>query len=264
MPLRDRDNFNCPGWRERFNKNIAKATYVAEKVPSVRVDGNHISLKKLIESNGIIPISVEGSASKESCEIEEFLELGSNVYFYLGRACPAYGDYAIALSVEATNDCPQSWTPFDTGAMYKFFASRGNRDRAKVYIKEALEQIRNPRQDFAWFLATYFNELQDYWREEKPVCPHPEGLYDYQSKDTEHPQWTVWTWEVGIEKEVDLRGVVVAWSLDKHSCSKPLKELRSSGILEQIFSTAKRLKFNEDDIDFCKAMERWVLKECDL
>jgi hypothetical protein len=203
---------------------------IGERVPLVRVDGDRITLEKLIkEYKGIIPTSDKCSAGRYTQLIEKELGLPPSVYFYFGRACDEYGNYAIALRVEAVKDLLQSWTPFDTGAMYKFFNAQNNVEGARRCLKNELQRDTSYRQRFAKFLTECFNGPRDYWRDdwekkkERPTCPGPEGLYHLDPPKDKHPKWTLWIWEIRIEQEVDLKGIVIAWSFDKHKYSNPIE-----------------------------------------
>ena len=273
MPLRKEYVEKClsvPERKQAYERNIKKAKDVASRVPLVRVDGNHITLKKLLEE-GEIQISNKGSASSDTCKDEDLLGRSPCVYFYLGRACPQYGNYAIALCVDKTDKLQQTWVPFDTGCMVKFFKNKRNTGRTKQYFKEALNQASNRRNDFARFFALYFEKPIYYWAEEdkEPVLPHPEGLYEFQG-DPKFPRWTAWTWEIGVEEEVRLMDTIVAWTIgwsegrdEPHSYHSIVNQVRTlPRSAANVLGENRLIPRNSDD--FAQTMEKWIIKECKL
>jgi len=111
--------------------------------------------------------------SNDTRRVEELLGFSGSVYFFAGRACPSFGDVALAFAPECQGAHTGSATPFDTGGLIlrHLHGNLPADDPGRVaFGREATLPLAEWRGWFAQFLAAYFPNVASYWTG-SALCP---------------------------------------------------------------------------------------------
>jgi hypothetical protein len=127
-----------PDQAKSFNRNERQARELATRVHLIHVTGpKEVPFDELLsESPHAIPTSEHPQYYSDATRrAEDLLGLARSAYFYAGRACPAFGDLALAFepSIEAGHKV--SVSPIDTGGLV----------HEMRYIKCALLRMKTPQ-----------------------------------------------------------------------------------------------------------------------
>lgn len=186
-------------------------------MPLIRVEGN---LEGNNESRNELPEQIRDGkllrASKTTrtrC-VEQNLGLGEALYFYVGHACPAFGDCVFVYTPEVSNTWAGTVTPFDTGGLVGYIHGKGipetkcvpeevsepDWQALRAYIKARIHSIDVWRDEFRKFIDEYFAGRPDnYVAGARPVqC----------DADQRHPdlrnERRAWTWELQVHSDHEL------------------------------------------------------------
>jgi hypothetical protein len=183
-----------------------------------RLDDRVGILWVLVHNNGYIPTSADRRYWGAAFKMEARLGIQPAVYFYAGRANTEYGALAVAFhpTVEENNQCI-SVTPFDSGALVNFgrgaLKLRGvghgstSLSARRAFFQAAVAEFASPWRDAAaWYLAAYFPQRDDYWRNQ-PYQADPEGIFALNAG--EFVQWAI---EVRIGEPVNFVRYAAAWT----------------------------------------------------
>jgi hypothetical protein len=203
--------------------------------------------------------------------VEGHVGFPPSVYFYAGRACPDYGQVALAFPPTCETDRVHSATPFGTGGVVKQDIGRafrlnvepddlGQRIRYCRSSTVAAEKAPGWRSLFArWLLVYYPTGAAGYWT--KPPEHHdPEGLYALNSDN-----WQAWTWEVRFHRgphvlEAD------RWTVDPNHLNELRQQLRDRELapedVGQLVHFLNRLENPSGTVTFCEDLKRWVRARC--
>lgn len=141
-----------PTQRESFDRNEAHARKIAKMVHLVHVSStNEVSFDELLtEPPHSIPTSDHASyCSDATRRAEDLLGLARSAYFYAGRACPAFGDLALAFGPSAEVGRTVSVSSIDTGGLVhsnryiKCEVTGADEDAARVEFGKA-RNIKEP------------------------------------------------------------------------------------------------------------------------
>ncbi len=229
------------------------------------------TLADLVRS-GEIPTSEEskGYCGPDARFVEKQVSYPPSVYFYAGRACPVYGQAALAFAPASERERFHSATPFGTGGVvnqalnsaFRLNLQPDGLDRRVAYCQASTLYANGEpgwRADFARWLAYYFpSDPAGYWTK-APEKRDPEDLY-YLNGD-----WQAWTWEVRFSRgpsvlEAERWAVDPAYhselrqSLDEVDLA-PAEAARLSGFMA-------RLQAPTGTATFCKDLEKWVREQC--
>jgi hypothetical protein len=116
-----------PDWAEGYRNALPEGNRLARAIPLVHVTGLRDGVapdlcvafeRLLLDEPHEIPTSDHMKyCSDATRNAEDLIGLGRSAYFFAGRACPAFGDVALAYSVECETGHTGSVTPFDTGGL---------------------------------------------------------------------------------------------------------------------------------------------------
>ena len=104
---------------ESFVRNESQARQVATDMPLVHVSGKGVPFDELLTHP---PHSIPTSSHPTYCSdatrrAERLLGMAPSAYFYAGRACPDFGDVALAFDPSSEAGHTVSAHPFDTGGL---------------------------------------------------------------------------------------------------------------------------------------------------
>lgn len=229
------------------------------------------TLADLVRS-GEIPTSEEsnGYCGPGTRFVEEQVGYPPSVYFYVGRACPDYGQAALAFAPASERDRFDSATPFGTGGVvkkdlnsaFKFNLQQDDLEARVAYCHASTLSDNGEkgwRADFARWLTAYFPaDPAGYWTQ-APQTPDPEDLYSL------NVDWQAWTWEVRFKRGPSVLEAE-RWAADPAY----LCELRQSlakielppDTADQLSGFVGRLQTPAGTATFCEDLERWVREHC--
>lgn len=221
--------------------------------------------------NGEIPTSNEadGYCGNHARFVESQIGHPNCIYFYVGRAHPAYGSVALAFSTETEGNFFQSATPFDSGGLvrsdadvtngFKLALNPDNLASRVAYCKAAL--IQDPltwRDSFAHWLQAYFPaDARGYWTG-FPLPRDPEKLYDSGNS------WEAWTWEARLRRGPTVTAAE-AWTCDIASLNEidsQLNELMSPDDVSAMAEFRRRNLTPFGSATFCEELEAWTVLQC--
>jgi hypothetical protein len=223
----------------------------------------------LLDAPHEIPTSEHRDYCSEATRnAENLIGLGGSAYFFAGRACPDFGDVALAFSAECETGHTGSVTPFDTGGLING-KIHGNlptsqEERAR-FGQESVIALDTWRTTFAEYIAAYFPDRVGYWSG-RPARLDPEELYQ------QNTDWRAWTFEVRFSEGHPICKHLIAWSVreaywnelflafDSRLQPEPGNE---ASVLERFLQVeiGNRLV---GDSDVCGRMERWIREQLGL
>ena len=195
---------------------------------------------------------------------EDLLGLVRSAYFYAGRACPCFGDVALAFEPSIEDGHTVSVTPIDTGGLvhekrYIRCNLNGPDDEAALVEFCRASEIAGSvwRSEFARFLAAYFNPLVDYWTGH-PAYDDPEQLFTLGN------DWRAWTFEVRFAEPHSVLDRM-AWTskkalldlLRRKQAAQPVTVPGDPPSVLDQFLDEPPLNPNGSDL-FCEELESWV------
>lgn len=191
----------------------------ARKVPLVRAEGfpyntgEHATSQRLAAD----PRFLRSFKSTRTAVAEEVLGLGDCLYFYVGYACPRFGDMVFVYDPAVSASWPGSATPFDSGGIIGYIHANGLpgkdlegekcryaaplSDSEKTIFREYVQahrivDLRTWQPRFDAFLATHYDRAADYVRAERPKGDDPTGRHLHPRNDRE-----AWTWEIQAHRD---------------------------------------------------------------
>jgi len=257
-----------PTQRESFDRNEAHARKIAKMVHLVHVSStNEVSFDELLtEPPHSIPTSDHASyCSDATRRAEDLLGLARSAYFYAGRACPAFGDLALAFEPSIENGHTVSVSSIDTGGLVhpkryiKCEVAGTDEDAARIeFGKECEVKGSDWRGEFARFLAGYFEPLADYWKG-RPAYEDPEKVF------TLGDDCRAWTFEVRFA-EPQLILDRVAWTAKKSQLELLRRKQAAQpvavpgdpiSVLDQFLNQPPLNPVGSDV--FCEELESWIM-----
>jgi len=244
-----------------FRQRLPSSSKVARATPLVHVDGRFEAI--LATPPHVFP-TAESPNTKNA---EDALGYPRSVYFFAGRACPRFGNVAIAFAPSCEEIHSGSVTPFDSGGMVhpdKYIKVKLQPDDelpSRIqYGKESTFPLTEWRAAFAQILAAYFDSDLSYWNG-RPSRLDPEELYGPGNS------YRAWSFEVRFYEPHGIRDLV-AWSADE-SLMNVLRRMQDEQpvtipgdvptVLDHLFSVPPLDPAGSPT--FCATMESWVISE---
>lgn len=260
----DRRILEPPFELAEYQRRLPEAAKVASMMPLVHVDNRFEAI--LATPPYEIP-TAEGPSSQQA---EDLLGYRRSVYFYAGRACPRFGNVALAFSPKCEEGQSGSVTPFDSGGLVhprKYIKIRlvpDDENPARIeYGKKSTLELSEWREVLSRVLAAYFDRDIDYWTG-YPARLDPENLYDRWNS------YQAWSFEVRFyEPQPVLKRV--AWTADESTMNLLRRMLNEQPvtipgdpptILDQVFAVPALDPAGAPT--FCATMEQWVIAEVGL
>jgi hypothetical protein len=221
---------------------------------------------------GEIPTSAEeyGYCGPHARFVEDQIAHPRCVYFYAGRALPAYGRVALAFARAEENARLYSSTPFDSGGIVRpdaevhlGFRLNLNPDNLANRVEYCRQSIMAPptdwREDFARWLGAYFPAGPGGYWDAQPQATDPEGLYSSGNP------WPAWAWEVRLQ-----RGTAVtdaeAWTCDIGYLNELDTQLGSVALGEDVLAALAAFRGRNltptGSATFCEELEAWTRQQC--
>lgn len=189
------------------------------KVPLVRAeggpyDGTYVTPQQLAADPRLLP----GFKTQRTRAAEAALGLGDSLYFYVGFACPDFGDMVFVYDPAVSFAWEGTATPFDTGGIIGYIHANGlpgealaaEKRRAATpltdeegamclgYVqRHVCATLRDWQARFDAFVAAYYDGgAASYVRGERPK-PHEEtGRHRHEKNERR-----AWTWEIQSHRE---------------------------------------------------------------
>lgn len=268
-----------PDWAEGYRNAFPGGQRLARAVPLVHVTGvRHgvapdrcVAFERLLfdEPHEIPTSDHPVYCSDATRNAEDLLGLGRSAYFYAGRACPDFGDVALAYSAECEIGHTGSVTPFDTGGLILGYI-QGNMppdlaDRA-LFGRVSVILLDGWRDPFAMYIAAYFPDRVGYWTG-RPARLDPEDIYQHHGNS-----YRAWTFEVRFSEGHSIYRHLSGWCA-RETFMTELRRLLDltpltgpDGVPSPLerFLLSGRLIIPTGDPDFCGRMEQWIRAELDL
>ena len=158
------------------------------------------------------------------------------LYFYVGHACPDFGDandvesVVLAIGAETSDSeaIQATLTPFDSGGFYlscvatseqryvHFRTGHDPRDADPLAYIRGRTRSADPswREEFRGYLRDHFPSVGDYMRGGEPTRDDDDGRLRHPDNERR-----AWTWEMQVPIDHDMRdGLVAMWmSSDRRS-----------------------------------------------
>ena len=261
-----------PDQREAFDRNEAFAAAIAQRIPLVHVSGKGVPLDDLLTNTPHeFPTSAHPTYYTDATRrAESLLGLFASAYFYSGRACPAFGNIAIAFDHTTDPAHTVSATPFDTGGLIherRFIRCNlnGPDDENKLIQFAQASEIQGQiwRDEFHRFLAAYFDPIERYWNG-RPTYTDPEKMFSLNN------DWRAWTFEIRFAEGHSVTRGCVAWVAEEGAME--LLKLRQAkqpapfpGGPESILDQFLKKSLNRIGTDsFCEELESWIQTQLGL
>jgi hypothetical protein len=259
-----------PNQAESFNRNEIRARELATSVHLIHVTGpKEVPFDELLsESPHAIPTSEHPQYYSDATRrAEDLLGLARSAYFYAGRACPAFGDLALAFEPTIEAGHKVSVSPIDTGGLVhemryiKCALPAPDDDASRVEFGKASEITElDWRSEFARFLAGFFDPLRNYWTG-RPTYADPEQVFTLDNT------WRAWTFEVRFAEP---HAIIdrVAWTarkaqldlLRRKQAAQPVSVPGEPDTMLDEFLKLPPLKPDGNEF-FCEDLESWVMDQ---
>jgi len=247
-----------------YRKRLPRSEEVAKATPLVHVDGRFEAIL------ATAPHELPTAESTNTKNAEVALGYPPSVYFFAGRACPRFGNVAIAFAPSCEAIHSGSVTPFDSGGMVhpnKYIEVKLQPDAelpSRVqYGKASTILLTEWRAAFAEILAAYFDSDLSYWNG-RPTRLDPEELYGPDNS------YQAWSFEVRFYEPHGIRDLV-AWNADESLMNRIRRMQDEQPVtipgdaptgLDHLFSVPPLDPAGSPT--FCATMERWVISEVRL
>lgn len=201
-------------------------------VPLVRTEGSlgEVTPERLVAD----PRFLREFKTERTRRAEEALGIEGCLYFYVGHACPDFGDMVFVYDPTMSARWKGTATPFDTGGIIGYIHADGLPGRAlddakrreatglsdeekkafRHYIEaHRILALREWQPRFEAFIATYFASAADYVRGNRPDEDDETGRHHHRSNDRR-----AWTWEIQAHRDHPIfEGLwLVRMSAEKH------------------------------------------------
>lgn len=197
---------------------MAEGLDTPRKVPLVRVDGfpydtgMHASPQQLVAD----PRFLRSFKNRRTMVAEEVLGLGDCLYFYVGYACPRFGDMAFVYDPAMSAQWPGGATPFDTGGIIGYIhatdlpgktleeekrqqptrLSDEEKEIFRRYVESHRIDLHAWQGHFVAFLETEYDRSADYVSGVRPRGDDPTGRHLHPGNVRE-----AWTWEIQAHRD---------------------------------------------------------------
>lgn len=256
-------------------------------VPLVRIEGKAYDTGEMVTPERLAaePRLLRKFKTKRTIRAEDVLELGDCLYFYVGYACPGFGDMVFVFDPAVSARWSGTATPFDTGGVIGYIRALGlpgkaldeqkRRDATPLTPEETrlcreyvhahrIPEMGRWQRAFAEFLAAYYKQPGEYVRGTKP---------DYDDKTGRHHHdeniRPAWTWEIQAHCDHDLFDGLWLLRLSFEKEQKLWAALEEDDdetnpwwrVLEDadVFSTSKATEKEEVSTEAQKVIESWVV-----
>jgi hypothetical protein len=191
----------------------------SRSIPLVRVEGNpksgyEVTPESLVKQPRLFP----NFKTPRSCTAEKVLGLNKDsLYFYVGYACPEFGDMVFVYDSAMSATWRGTATPFDTGGIIGYIHATGlpgrsltdaqRKDAAPLteaekaplreYVQDHLIANLAEWQDrFEEFITEFFDGPANYVRRDRPKIDDKTGRHlDVRNEPR------AWTWEIQAHRE---------------------------------------------------------------
>jgi hypothetical protein len=242
-----------------INDNRNKAKRVAKEIPLVHVIRTKHFLEVVKSPLLMLSITQEGRSSPKTIKAEDTLGLGRCLYFYAGRACPEFGEIALAFDAQCEEEHSGWATPFDTGGLaaqkIRWNLPDQNDERIRDFTMKSRVPLEQWRERFASFLETYFPDLSTYWFS-RPCQADPEEIYILND------DWRAWVFEVRFQEPHDACNRIALCT--SFAISQMLRrEYAGSPIRKDILDKPERIT-SYDGEAVCDTIEEWIKERLGL
>jgi hypothetical protein len=170
-------------------------------VPLVRTEGKAFAEGATLTPERMIrdPRLLRSSKTEASREAERTLGLGDSLYFYVGHACPDFGQIVLVYTTEWSSSEPGGATPFDTGGLRLGYVKGIGTEDAVSYCKNHRVALGKWPSEFAAYVEAYFATTRAYVLGER-------ARVDDSTGRLLHPENVrrAWTWELQVEADHDV------------------------------------------------------------
>lgn len=163
-------------------------------IPIVRTEGKSFGDALTLTPEVMLqrPLLLRSRKTDLTREAERNLELGDALYFFVGHACPAFGDIVLAYEPDWTSQSPGTATPFDTGGLHAGYvnangAASGVEGRA--YLAAHRVPLSEWRAAFDAFLAQFFASPRAYVLGEAPHTDDPTNRLLHPANERRARTW---------------------------------------------------------------------------
>jgi len=161
----------------------------------VFADGTTLTPERMIRD----PRLLRSSKTEITRETERALGIGDSLYFYVGHACPEFGQIVLVYAPEWSTFELGGATPFDTGGLRLGYVNGSGTEDAVSYCKNHRVDLPKWVDEFTTYIATYFSTTSAYVLGER-------ARIDDSTGRLLHPKNTrrAWTWELQVEADHDV------------------------------------------------------------
>ena len=261
---------NNPAQAASFSRNESQARHLAGQVHLI-----HVSAPKEVPFDELLTVSPHAIPTSDhplyysdaTRRAEDLLGLFRSAYFYAGRACPAFGDVALAFEPSIENGHTVSVSPIDTGGLVhekryiKCTLAGQDEDTARAEFGKASEITESDwRSEFARFLAGFFDTLSNYWTG-RPTYKDPEQVFTLDNT------WRAWTFEVRFAEPQAILDRV-AWTAKKAQLDLLRRRQAAQPVsvpgdpVSKLDEFLSESPLNPDGSElFCEELESWVMQQ---
>lgn len=171
------------------------------QVPLVRTEGKAFADQATLTPERMVrdPRLLRASKTDGTREVERALGLGDSLYFYVGHACPEFGQIVLAYTPEWSTSEPGGATPFDTGGLQLGYVQGNGTDDPVSYCISHRVTLASWLDDFTAYVERHFSSPGAYVLGERAQTDDISGRLLHPSNSRR-----AWTWELQIESDHQL------------------------------------------------------------
>ncbi len=193
-------------WAVRIRRLVRRQTRTPLlELPLVRTEGKAFLRGPTLSPDRFVelPLLSRASKSEETREVERCFGLGDSLYFFVGHACPNFGDLVLIYEPTLAETGCGGATPFDTGGLY---CGKVHADVALTLSERTLycashaitlAELPNAVCDY---LQRHFSSPTSYVRGHSPTTDDLSGRLRHAANSRR-----AWTWEVRLWRDHPIR-----------------------------------------------------------
>ncbi len=243
-------------------------------VPLVRTDGKQYESGWMLDAAKLLDLPPLSPNAKDTLakRTERWLKLRGGLYFYAGHACADFGDIVFVFDAALTRGRQGGASTFDTGGLaagYVQFAGAATERVRRDWARRNSYRLGEWRRRLQRFVRAHFRRSNVWhdsaaWRRylsgDRAHHDDVEGrlLHDRNSR-------RAWTFELRLDKEVDLKESAVAKHLWRIAMSRRVWDELRAALLAAPFAAGTQWRtWIREGIAVCvedslhEATERWI------
>jgi len=192
-------------------------------IPIVRTDGKSFATGATLTPQRMLQDAklLREAKTDVTRRAEAALGLGNSLYFYVGHACPEFGQIVLVYDPTWTETERGSATPFDTGGLYGGFIKGSGTEDPVPYFTRFRVGLASWRKQLGEYVERHFASKRGYVLGDRAVADDSTGRLLHPDNHRR-----AWTWELQIENDHELLDGLLLLCVQSEVAEALRRELR--------------------------------------